>query len=69
MHFGVLHALFDLAMGAVLLYWVGGKLAEIGRHDSVAVVWECLVSELRKLRASKPKAESAADLTTAVDAT
>ncbi len=69
MHFGVLHAVFDLAMGAVLLYWVGSKLAKMSRHDAVAVVCECLVAELRKMRAPKPEPERAAELTTAADAT
>jgi hypothetical protein len=69
MYLRALHAVFDLGMGAVLLYWVGGKLAELSRHDSVVVVWECLVSELRKKSASEPEPERAHDLTTAADAT
>ncbi len=64
---GLLHTVFDLAMGAVLLVWTGRKLAEWGRHDSVAVVWECLLSELRRWRAQPPQTKPAADLTTAAD--
>jgi hypothetical protein len=67
MHFGILHTLFDVSMGAVLLYWTGRKIAEWMRHDTVAVVRECLMSELRRLRAPKPQPdrEAAAELTTA----
>ena len=69
MFFAVLHAVFDLGMGAVLLYWAGRKLVQVGRHDSVVVVWECLVSELRRMRVPKPEPERAGDLKTAADAT
>jgi len=64
----ILHAAFDLVMGLVLLYWVGGKLADLGRRDSVAVIWECLMVEIRKLR-TKREPEPAGEFTTAVDAT
>jgi hypothetical protein len=67
MSFGVLHTLFDLAMGAILLHWAGRKIAGWMRHDTVAVVRECLMSELRRLRAPKPQPdrEAAGELTTA----
>jgi hypothetical protein len=63
MHFGFLHTLFDVAMGVILCGWVGRKLAELSRQDMVAVVWECLTSEVRRLRAPQRKPESAAKLT------
>jgi hypothetical protein len=62
MHLGVFHTLFDLAMGAVLLHWVGRKLADLSRHDTVSVVWECMMSEVRRLRA-RPEPERAPELT------
>ncbi len=58
MHFAVLHAIFDLAMGAVLVRWIGHKLAHLRRHDTVAVIWECLRSELRKIRSPQPQSEA-----------
>ena len=63
MHFGILHTLFDLAMGVVLLGWVGRKLGELSRHDMVSVVWECLMSELRRPGAPKREPEPTAELT------
>lgn len=69
MYFGILHAVFDLAMGAVLLHWAGRKLAQLSRHDTVAVVWECLISELRRLRSPQVETRKAtAEFTTAADA-
>jgi hypothetical protein len=64
MYFGILHAVFDVIMGAVLLRWAGVKLSQWSRSDSVAVVWECLMSELRRWRSRQPKRD-AADLSTA----
>ena len=63
MHFGVFHTLFDLAMGVVLLAWIGRKLADLSRHDMVAVVWECLISEVRGARSPRRDPDSAAELT------
>ena len=63
MHFGVFHTLFDVAMGVVLLGWVGRKLADLSRHDMVAVVWECLISEFRRVRPPRRQPQTAAELT------
>lgn len=67
MHLGILHAVFDVIMGAVLLRWVGNRLTQWSRSDSVAVVWECLISEMRHRRSQPPKRDAAADLTTAAN--
>ena len=51
-------------MGAVLLHWVGGRLASVMRRDTVAVVWECLISEWRRLHAPESASKPATELTT-----
>ena len=63
MYFGFLHTLFDLATGVVLLCWAGRKLAELSRKDTVAVVWECLISEVRRMRAPHREPKPSAELT------
>ena len=64
MYLRALHLGFDVVMGAVLLHWVGGRLASVMRRDTVAVVWECLISEWRRLHAPESASKPATELTT-----
>ena len=63
MDFSIWHTAFDVVMGAVLLHWVGRKLADLGRRDIIAVVWECLISEWRRSRLPQADDGQVADVT------
>ncbi len=64
MYLRAFHLGFDVVMGAVLLHWAGSRLANFMRHDTVAVIWECLITEWRRLHAPQPATKAATELTT-----
>jgi hypothetical protein len=64
MDFSIWHTAFDVIMGVVLLHWMGRKLADLSRRDTIAVVWECLISQWRRSH-SPSETEQSADLTSA----
>lgn len=61
MDFSIWHTAFDVIMGAVLLRWMGRKLADLSRRDMIAVVWECLISEWRPRPHTPAEIEGATD--------